>query len=159
MKSLIVVDSEFILDDDVFEVVSKLSVFRARHKNGGRFGFYLYYKDQKTKKSSAVHRLIMKAPKGMVVDHINMNTLDNRRENLRVIEHGKNVFAAPRKVGKTGFRGVWPSHGKRKGFVAFIRHHYKRYYLGTFDTAEAAFEARQKKALELFGEVPLEKKK
>lgn len=36
------------------------------------------------KKRVRMHRIIMNPPKGMVIDHINHNTLDNRKENLRV---------------------------------------------------------------------------
>lgn len=37
-----------------------------------------------------LHRLIMKAPKGMDVDHLDHNTLDCRKKNLRVVSHAEN---------------------------------------------------------------------
>lgn len=37
-----------------------------------------------------MHRYIMQAPKEMMVDHINHNPLDNRRENLRLVTHQQN---------------------------------------------------------------------
>jgi len=38
-----------------------------------------------------MHRLIMNAPNNTDVDHKNHNTLDNRRENLKIVTHQKNM--------------------------------------------------------------------
>lgn len=42
------------------------------------------------KKKIYMHRLIMKNPVKQIVDHINNQTLDNRRENLRIVSHKEN---------------------------------------------------------------------
>lgn len=47
--------------------------------------FYIMTSDRKY-----LHRIITNAQKGQVVDHINHDTLDNRRENLRVVIHAEN---------------------------------------------------------------------
>ena len=38
-----------------------------------------------------MHRLIMQPSPDMVVDHINGDGLDNKRENLRIVTHGQNI--------------------------------------------------------------------
>lgn len=51
-----------------------------------------------------MHRVIMNPPAGKVIDHINRNTLDNRRANLRICtiaENNKNKSSVKRK---------WPKH-------------------------------------------------
>lgn len=41
--------------------------------------------------SPMLHRKIVNAPKGLVVDHINHNTLDNRKINLRIVSQERNM--------------------------------------------------------------------
>src|SRR6476660_298673 len=54
-----------------------------------------------------MHRLIMNYPDGMIVDHINGDPLDNRRENLRIVTHHQNAMnSARRSDNKTGYKGV-----------------------------------------------------
>ena len=50
------------------------------------------------------HRKVWKSvygeiPKGMVIDHINGNTLDNRIENLQCITQAQNIQRSPLKQG------------------------------------------------------------
>lgn len=56
-----------------------------------------------------MHRVIMSLKRGdkRVVDHINHDTLDNRRANLRVCSSSLNVRnQVPAIIGKYGFRGI-----------------------------------------------------
>lgn len=47
-----------------------------------------------------LHRFLLNPPEDKVVDHINENRLDNRRENLRIIEHLDNVRRSHKKEGE-----------------------------------------------------------
>ena len=80
------------------------------------------------------------------VDHKNLNTKDNRYENLREATRTENQRnRAARKDSTTGFKGVRfqrSAHGNRCGYyVAQIRAGGKRVYLGSFKTAEEAHQA------------------
>jgi len=59
-------------------------------------------------KSRQLHRLLVGDPKGLVIDHINHDTLDNRRSvNLRVVTNGENLQNLKIKKNNTsGHRGV-----------------------------------------------------
>lgn len=55
-----------------------------------------------------MHRFILECPEGMEVDHINGVTLDNRRENLRIVTHRENLRnQAPQAGASSQFKGVY----------------------------------------------------
>lgn len=83
-----------------------------------------------------LHREIMGDPEGMVVDHINGDPSDNRRENLRVCSQEENLRnRACAKHNKLGIKGVFVHRGR---YRAQISVNGLRIHLGDFDTPELA---------------------
>lgn len=98
-----------------------------------------------------MHRVITKAPKRMVVDHIDRNPLNNRRSNLRLCRISQNILNRRGKMGTSKYKGVWwDSHHKK--WLAIISLKGKHIYLGFFDNQIDAAKAYDKKAAELFGD-------
>lgn len=84
----------------------------------------------------SMHRSIMEAGSGIQVDHCNHDTLDNRRENLRLCTRTQNLRNRRSKQGASRFKGVSPS-GPR--WRVDIRENGRSKYIGTFsDESEAA---------------------
>jgi hypothetical protein len=68
-----------------------------------------------------LHRHLMDPPKGMTVDHINHDTLDNRRQNLRIVTNQVNNWnrnVAPRGA-LTGIMGVTIRKARRGKYVNY----------------------------------------
>jgi len=126
-----------------------ISTVRTKHRTYEYVASY-----QKVNRRSVIvflHRLIAGAPPGTVVDHINGNPLDNRREKLRVCTHAENMRnRAPSAVNKSGFKGVYWDATRRK-WVAQIRAAGRRHSLGRFDTASLAHDAYVAAAHDLHG--------
>ena len=103
-------------------------------------------------KTTSMHRLIMDAKDGFVVDHINHNELDNRKSNLRVCTQSNNAMNRKKASNNTsGYIGVVFKKDCGK-WEAFIRVDKKRKYLGLFETPELAHEARKEAEEKYFGE-------
>ena len=90
------------------------------------------------------------------VDHINGDTLDNRKSNLRFCIRSENRFNVPKtsKTTKSQYKGVSSrrkGHGRLRWF-AYITAYKNRKWVGTFDTQEAAALAYNEAAKELHGE-------
>lgn len=81
-----------------------------------------------------MHRDVVNAPPGVVVDHINHNTLDNRKENLRAISHQDNMLnRLPDKNSSSKYKGVqW--YDRIGKFVAYFR----KKHIGYFDKEDDA---------------------
>lgn len=101
-----------------------------------------------------VHRLLMAAPAGVLVDHINRNGLDNRRVNLRLCNQSQNKANRPAPANNTsGYKGV---SKKRPGvWVARITVDYRSRHLGTFTDPWLAAQAYNTAALEAWGDFAL----
>jgi hypothetical protein len=96
-----------------------------------------------------IHRLIMDAKDGELVDHIDHDKLNNVRSNLRIVGMEGNVHNQhKRKNTKNNFKGV--TYVKRLGlFQSRCRIFGGDYFLGYFKTEIAAAYAYNKKATEL----------
>lgn len=99
-------------------------------------------------RSILIHTMILGHQKGLVIDHIDGNRLDNRKSNLRICTVQQN--SCNRKIGKQSkskFLGV-TYHKRDNRFQATIRTNGQRIHLGYFKTdieaAKAYNEAAQK---------------
>ncbi len=103
-------------------------------------------------KTIKMHREIMRAPKELVVDHVDRDGLNNRRDNLRLCsaaENGRNTGSNAR--GTSKYKGVhW--HKRIRKWAAAIQYDKKVYHIGYFSDEVEAAEAYDKKAREFFGE-------
>ena len=102
-----------------------------------------------------MHRMIMNTPKGLVTDHINHNTLDNRKENLRICTNSENRhnYIKP-KNNTSGYKGVY-FHKTTNKWCAKIRVNRIKMHLGYFLDIEEAAIAYNKAATKYFGEFAL----
>ena len=94
--------------------------------------------------------LKIKTNNKIVVDHIDNNTLDNRKKNLQKITHQENCIKKRKSINNiSGHRGVHCTNNKK--WHSQISFNGKRYYLGIFSTKEEAALVYNEKAKELFG--------
>lgn len=87
-----------------------------------------------------MHRLILNAGEGQMIDHKNGTRTDNRRSNLRFCTQTQNLCnKRPYKTNEFGLKGVY--RGKNGKFIAAITCNGKTHRLGTFLTAIEAARA------------------
>ena len=99
-----------------------------------------------------LHRFIMNAPKGKVVDHINHNKLDNRKCNLRVCTQSQNTMnSSLRSDNSSGYTGVYWYKSRSKWLVR-ITVNGKCINLGYYDDLEEAVKVRKEAEIKYFGE-------
>lgn len=142
---------EFIVDDHDFERLSKFRWYASvRGKLIKRTYAIRYFTENKKMQPRAVQREIMGLIKGDArqVDHINGDTLDNRRSNLRICTRSENR-KNNRKLPYKKYKGITKS---KKKWFAQILHNGETRYLGTHETEIAEARAYDEGAKRLHGE-------
>jgi hypothetical protein len=136
-----------LVDDEDFEALSGRRWYATVMAGG-----LTYAATRIDRRNVTMHRLLLDAPEGHVIDHANGNTLDNRRANLRVATvRQNNINAATPCTNTSGYRGV--SWEKEKGkWRAQIRLNGKVKRLGRFADIKDAARAYNAAAVAHFGE-------
>ena len=149
MKILLTKGKSAIIDDDALDLIGDLKWhYQEKRKTGYAIRTIRINGKNVTER---MHRIIVGAAHGTIVDHINGDGLDNRRENLRIVSHKENCINRRSKSSKTGFKGVCRlSSGC---FVARIGSRKNHRVIGYFKTAEEAARAYDAEAKKIYGNI------
>ena len=135
----------FLFDLDKLPIVSSKKWYFCTAK-GKDYG-YITNKD-----GQMLHSLLIPCPPGCEVDHISMDTLDNRSCNLRVCTHQQNQCNQGLQANNTsGVSGV-SYYPPREKFRARIKIGQKDIHLGYYSTFQEAVMARNIGMQCMFGE-------
>jgi len=98
-----------------------------------------------------MHRILLEVPRGVMIDHINRNGLDNRRSNLRQVTNSANVQnSGIRSDNNSGYKGV---HMRPNGsYQARISYQGRRVVLGHYDDPVLAAKVYDTAARHFFGD-------
>jgi hypothetical protein len=136
-----------LIDDKDYDLVKDYKWYVYINKSG-----YKRIIAKKKNKNISFARTIMIPNLNEEVDHINHNTLDNRRCNLRICTHQENCYnLKTRKDNSLGVKGLW-FNKKTNKYVAVIRTNGKKVFQKYFNNISDAKREYDKKAKEIFKE-------
>ncbi len=154
MKEIKLTKGQYALVDD--EDYANLNQFRWQVNGKGKPGNSFYAvrgingqgQDAPTVR---MHREIMEAKKGQIVDHIDGNSLNNQRSNLRFCTTRENALNSKHRINNTsGYRGVSWNKQIEKWSVD-LWYYGKKVHMGYFIDKERAVDAYKKAAKEHYG--------
>lgn len=128
-----------IIDTEDLLIVNSISGAWCGNQDARTGSYYVHSRNRSKKTKFCLHRLIMGDPEGLEIDHINRDTLDNRKVNLRSVSRSVNrqnlaVFSNNK---SSGVRNVsW--HVRDKNWQVCVNAFGKAHYFGRFNTLEEA---------------------
>lgn len=139
-----------LVDNEDYEKLCNFSWHASKRRDN-------FYAGRMTKKQDGEWATIYMAreilgvtDKNVFVDHINGNTLDNRKENLRKSTRAQNSRnRGVSKTNRSGYKGVVKLG---KYWRVSITNGDERHFLGSFNTSEEAARHYNKAAIEMHGE-------
>ena len=133
-----------IVDDDVYLIAAEYQWWW-RAQDGGRRGYVVAYGDGAPIR---LQHLVLPRVPGYVIDHVNFDTLDNTRANLRYASPSQSSAHTRRQCGTSRYRGVVREQDR---FAARIQSYGVRRRLGRFTDEGEAARAFDRAAREAFG--------
>ena len=133
----------FLFDEDSLEVIENKKWYPS-YESGRP-----YLIDCRGRK---MHSFLMDCPKGYEIDHVSLDTLDNRLSNLRICTHQQNQCnQSLQKNNTSGVTGVswYPPRNKYRARIKIGQHDI---HLGYYDTFIEAVQARNVGMECMFGE-------
>lgn len=138
-----------LVDDNDYDIISKYSWYLS----GDYAITNMKFNNKKIK--VGMHRFIMNCTNNMEVDHIDHNSLNNQKSNLRIVTKSQNAMNKKPYKKQRGcsskFKGVsWTKANKK--WLSHIGLNNKQIHLGYFKNEIDAAKAYNKRAIELHGE-------
>lgn len=131
-----------------FEDFPKVIKYKWNHMKNGYFKASL---GSREKGHILLHRLLMEPPSNMVVDHIDGDPSNCKRNNMRICTPAENSRnSSLNKNNLSGFKGVYYDKRRKRWYARIYKE--KSYGLGGYDTAEEAARAYDDAAQKLHRE-------
>lgn len=140
-------DKQCLVDKEDYDMLVK---YRWSYGTHG----YAHSRINKHKPLQLMHRLILNIKdRNVIVDHIDGNKLNNKKENLRICSRAENIRHRSNltKTNKSGKVGVCFSKKNQK-WKAYIQINKKMKTLGSFNNIEDAIKVRIEAEKKYFGE-------
>jgi hypothetical protein len=139
MKQIPLTQGQFALvDDDDFERVNQFKWQAAYSPITDSF-YAVRRTPAPERKAIWMARFIMQTPPDMICDHVNHDTLNNQKSNLRNCTRAENKMNQRSQNTVTGMKNIYV-HKKR--YRVEIMLDYKKVYLKSFKNLEEAIQAR-----------------
>lgn len=142
-----------LVDDEDFDFFNQWKWDSQKSRNTYFAKRYARIKEKFSERTILMHRVIMKTPQGMVVDHIDGNGLNNQRSNLRNCSNTENL--RNQRINKNNTSGAKGVSRNRNKWMASIRINGKQKNLGRYTDKKDAVIAYNEAAKKHYGEFAL----
>jgi hypothetical protein len=141
--TIVIKGYDVLIDDEDYDKIKGYPWWAITHAKLNHTELVYFSYNAGTQGRPLLHRYVLglKPRDGKIVDHINGNTLDCRKSNLRIVTISQNGFNSHRHFNSsTGYKGV-DYHKAGRKYRARICFNGKRISLGYYKTAKEAYAA------------------